>query len=82
MKGRRHSVELEHTHWTGRRSITVDGVVVESSKAPFDFRAENLFTIDNIPCTIRIWGSEFGDYRLFVEGKIVEPTKGPKGGQK
>ena len=78
LKGKRHSVELEHTHWTGRRTITVDGEIIYSSKAPVDFRAEDWFDIDTIPCTIRVRGSELGDYKLFVEGNIIEPSREPK----
>ena len=72
LRGKHHSVELEHTHWTGRRTITVDGAVIYSSKAPVDFRAEDWFNIDSIPCIIRIRGSEFGNYKLFVEGETIE----------
>ena len=75
LRGKRHSVVLEHTHWTGRRTIKVDGRVIYSSKAPLDFHAEDWFNIDGIPCTIRISGSEVGDYKLFVEGIIIEPVR-------
>jgi hypothetical protein len=75
LRGKHHSVELEHTHWTGRRTIKVDGEIIYSSKAPLDFRAEDWFKIDSIPCTIRIRGIEFGDYKLFVEGNMIEPVR-------
>jgi hypothetical protein len=78
LRGKHHSVELEHTHWTGRRTIKVDGEIIYSSNAPLDFHAEDWFNIDSIPCTIRIRGSEVGDYKLFVEGKIIEPVRRQK----
>jgi hypothetical protein len=75
LRGKHHSVELEHTHWTGRRTIRVDGEIIYSSKAPIDFRAEDWFNIEGIPCTIRIRGSELGDYKLLVEGEPIETVR-------
>ena len=69
-------VELEHTHWTGRRRIVVDGVLVYKSKSPFDFVREQEFSVAGVPCTLRIMGSEFGDYQLLAGGNRVPPVEG------
>ncbi len=74
LQGIRHVVELEHTHRTGRRRIVVDGMLVYRSKYPFDFVREQRFSVSGAPCTLRIMGSEFGDYQLLVGGNRVSPV--------
>lgn len=73
LRGKDHTIELEHTHLTGRRSVWVDGKLIEGSKLLLDFRSESKFTVDGIQCVIQIKGSEFGDYKLYVGDNEIKP---------
>ena len=55
-----HTVELGHGLWSGKREITVDGVIVERSRKFWDFGSAHHFEVSGVPCVLHIkakWGA-------------------------
>jgi hypothetical protein len=74
-KSVRHTVELEHGYWSGRRRIVVDDTVIhETGSHLSDGGSVHGFTVDDLVCQLVIdtpTGMWFR-YRLFVGDTLVE----------
>ena len=68
-----HTVVLEHSFWSGRCTLSVDGtLVVERSKKLWDTGWEDRFELEGVPCIARVIYRGFHfDYELWVDGKLV-----------
>lgn len=78
VEGTEHEVELDHGTISGRRVITVDGVVVAEGKKFFDTGSTHEFDIAGQPATLRIKVSHVGFSHassLHVSGRYVEPLR-------
>ena len=66
-------VEMEHGFISGKRTLKVDGSIIERSSKLLDTGSEHRFTIGSQDCVLRI-RSNMGlwfDYELYVSGKLV-----------
>ena len=70
-----HYVELDHGTFSGKRTIEVDGKVVEQEGLNLiDFGGEHTFTIGNHECVVQISTEGFTySYDLSVDGQLVSP---------
>ena len=74
LDGADHRVELEHRVITmsGKRTIQVDGQVIERSSKFWDTGTEHRFKISGHPCILRIRNLFMGyEYELWVDGRLV-----------
>jgi hypothetical protein len=71
VKGQHHVVELEHSYWSARGHIVVDGVPLYSGCL---YDKVHHFDIAGVPCVLRVKAKTFGffDYELFVDRKKIE----------
>jgi hypothetical protein len=69
----RHVVEIEHSWFSGKRTLKVDGKIVETSGNKWwDTGSEHRFKAGSKDCVLRIRNNWFGfNYELFVDGKLV-----------
>ena len=68
----KHTVKVEHGYWSGKRIITLDGVVIHESRKFWDTGSEHRFDAAGRPCVLKIRNSPFHyDYELFVDGRLV-----------
>lgn len=67
LDGKVHEIKLEHGYFSGKRVILLDGIEIYSGSRFIDYCGMYPFTIDNIPCSVRIQtnGITF-TYDLFV----------------
>jgi len=67
-----HMVRVEHDFWSGRTIIYLDGEqIFERGRKFWDTGLEHRFTIDGVPCIIRIMNRLFDyTYELWADGKL------------
>ena len=67
-----HTVKVKHGYWSGKRTVTLDGIVIHESRKLWDTGSEHRFDAGGKPCVLKIRNSPFHyDYELFVDGKLV-----------
>jgi hypothetical protein len=69
--GTQNTVELEHGFWSGDRTITLNGQVVEQSNKFWDTGSEHRFEVRGCACILRIRITFGVEYELFVDGRLV-----------
>jgi hypothetical protein len=70
--GKRHTIEVDHGYWSGRRLIKVDAETIHTSRKWWDTGSEHRFDVEEHACILKIRNSPFHyDYELFVDGKMV-----------
>ena len=83
LDGRGRTVVLDWTYWGGRRQVSVDGEVVESSTVPMRWRSTQAFQIDGHQAVVRTRPSGPVSPRfvitLEVDEKAVQPDPGKSG---
>jgi hypothetical protein len=71
-----HVVEVQHATHSGRVTIIVDGVIVfeQASCEPlWDTGFDHEFTLDDLPCELRIrFSSRRPAYEFFVDGRPMK----------
>lgn len=68
--GKPHQVSVDHSFWTGARTISVDGQVIERSRKVFDTGSEHHFEVAGRPCQLRIQSAGMNPvFELLVEGQ-------------
>lgn len=69
----RHVVEAEHGFFSGKRTLKVDEIIVETSGGKlWDTGSEHRFKVGSKDCILRIRNNWFGfNHELFVDGKLV-----------
>lgn len=76
VEGAEHEIELDHGTISGRRVVTVDGVVVVEDSKLFDTGSTHDFDVAGQPAQLKIdvTHSGFGHASsLHVAGRFVEP---------
>ena len=80
LDGRTHTVVLDWTYYGGRRQVSVDGQVVDSSRVPMRWRSTQAFEIDGYRAVVRTRPSgplsPLFVIDLEVDGKAVVPEAG------
>ncbi|MBA7600551.1 hypothetical protein ES703_07607 [subsurface metagenome] len=76
LAGGHHTVELNHGYWSGKREITVDGILVERSAKLEDTGSVHDFEVSGVPCVLHIkanwlWLGLRFDYKLYIRGELV-----------
>lgn len=68
----KHTVALEHGHFSGRRSIAVDGrLIISTGGNILDSGSEHHFQVSGVPCVLRITSGFRFKYELYVDRKPV-----------
>lgn len=74
--GAEHKIDLDHGSISGKRIITLDGMVIEESSKPLDTGSDHAFQIGNHICTIHIHPQGLGfKYDLSMDGVSVTSGK-------
>lgn len=72
LDGKRHTIDLVHGFWSGRRIVRIDGNLIHDSRKFLDTGSEHRFDVDGHACILKIRNSPFHyDYELFIDGKMV-----------
>lgn len=76
--GAEREIELDHGTISGKRVVTLDGVVVIDESKWFDTGSSHVFDVDGHPAEVRIDVTHAGlghDSSLHIDGRWVEPLE-------
>ena len=72
LDSKRHTIDLVHGFWSGRRVIRIDGNIIHKSWKFLDTGSEHRFDVAGHAYILKIRNSPFHyDYELFIDGKMV-----------
>jgi Fas apoptotic inhibitory molecule (FAIM1) len=67
-----HTVQIEQDAWTGRRSVTVDGALLESRVVLMSRADVPRFQINGHGCSLHFRGNSFSyNYELMIDGRTL-----------
>lgn len=77
--GRKHTVELNHNIFTGKRTVWLDSKEIISDRRTMDTGSQYRFAVDGETCEVAVvTNGVIFDYYLLLEGKVIEPVDGRK----